>query len=96
MLYKFKSRATADLIIPPDAQRFMSKRAGAKVVETEGNHAIYVSNPTAVAEHVGYGNHPLMIALAWSAVGIPLAIGIWITLQKALILFRQAPTTLVG
>ena len=42
--------ATTDLIIPPDAQRFMSKRAGAKVVETEGNHAIYVSNPTAVAE----------------------------------------------
>jgi MFS family permease len=50
----------------------------------------------AAAEHVGYGNHPLMIALAWLAVGIPLAIGIWITLQKALILFRQAPTTLVG
>ena len=42
--------ATGDLIIPPDAQRFMSKRAGSKVVETEGNHAIYVSNPTAVAQ----------------------------------------------
>ena len=41
---------TGDLIIPPDAQRFMSKRAGSTVVEIEGNHAIYVSNPTAVAE----------------------------------------------
>jgi pimeloyl-ACP methyl ester carboxylesterase len=42
--------ATGDLIIPPDLQRFMSKRAGSKVVEIDGNHAIYVSNPTAVAE----------------------------------------------
>jgi pimeloyl-ACP methyl ester carboxylesterase len=42
--------ATGDLIIPPDLQRFMSKRAGSKVVEIEGHHAIYVSNPTAVAE----------------------------------------------
>ena len=28
----------------------MSKRAGSTVVEIEGNHAIYVSNATAVAE----------------------------------------------
>lgn len=42
--------ATDDLIIPPDAQRFMSKRAGSSVIEVGGNHAIYVSNPTAVAE----------------------------------------------
>ena len=26
--------------------------------------------------------------LAWAAVGIPLAWGIWITLEKALVLFR--------
>ena len=39
--------ATDDLIIPPDLQRVMSKRAGSKVVEVPGNHAIYVSNPTA-------------------------------------------------
>ena len=31
---------------------------------------------------------PVTIALAWAVVGIPLAIGIWITLQKALVLFR--------
>ncbi len=39
-------------------------------------------------DHVGYGSHPVMIALAWSAVGIPLAIGIWITLQRAIMLFK--------
>jgi len=30
----------------------------------------------------------LFAVVAWSVVGIPLAVGIWITLQKALILFR--------
>jgi pimeloyl-ACP methyl ester carboxylesterase len=41
--------ATDDKMIPPDAQRFMSKRAGSTVVEVAGSHAIYVSQPSAVA-----------------------------------------------
>src|SRR3954452_24281042 len=41
--------ATDDRMIPPPAQRFMSKRAGATVVEVPGSHAIYVSQPDAVA-----------------------------------------------
>jgi len=41
--------ATDDKMIPPDAQRFMSKRAGSTVVEVAGSHAIYVSQPNAVA-----------------------------------------------
>jgi len=41
--------ATEDRMIPPPAQRIMSKRAGATVVETSGSHAIYVSTPDAVA-----------------------------------------------
>jgi pimeloyl-ACP methyl ester carboxylesterase len=40
---------TEDRMIPPDAQRLMSKRAGATVVEVKGSHAIYVSQPQAVA-----------------------------------------------
>jgi pimeloyl-ACP methyl ester carboxylesterase len=40
---------TEDKMIPPDAQRAMSKRAGSKVVETKGSHAVYVSQPDAVA-----------------------------------------------
>jgi pimeloyl-ACP methyl ester carboxylesterase len=40
---------TEDRMIPPPAQRQMSERAGAKVVEVEGSHAIYVSQPDAVA-----------------------------------------------
>jgi pimeloyl-ACP methyl ester carboxylesterase len=38
-----------DRMIPYPAQQFMAKRAGATVVEVPGSHAIYVSNPNAVA-----------------------------------------------
>jgi pimeloyl-ACP methyl ester carboxylesterase len=41
--------ATEDRMIPPPAQRFMSERAGSTVVEVAGSHAIYVSQPNAVA-----------------------------------------------
>jgi len=40
--------STDDRMIPPDAQRAMSKRAGATVVEVKGSHAVYVSQPQAV------------------------------------------------
>ena len=40
--------ATDDKMIPPDAQRFMSKRAGSTVRESPGSHAIYVSRPAPV------------------------------------------------
>jgi len=38
-----------DKMIPYAAQQFMAKRADATVVEVPGSHAIYVSNPGAVA-----------------------------------------------
>ncbi|WP_033279081.1 alpha/beta fold hydrolase [Streptomyces sp. NRRL F-525] len=41
--------ATDDRMIPPPAQRIMSERAGATVTETAGSHAVYVSDPAAVA-----------------------------------------------
>jgi pimeloyl-ACP methyl ester carboxylesterase len=41
--------ATDDRMIPPAAQRAMAKRAGAAVTEVAGSHAIYVSQPEAVA-----------------------------------------------
>ena len=42
--------ATEDRMIPPPAQREMSERAGSTVVEVAGSHAIYVSQPSAVAD----------------------------------------------
>ena len=44
--------ATADKMIPPHAQAAMSKRAGSTVVEVEGSHAVYVSQPKAVAAFI--------------------------------------------
>jgi pimeloyl-ACP methyl ester carboxylesterase len=40
---------TDDHMIAPELQRAMSKRAGSKVVEVKGSHAVYVSRPDAVA-----------------------------------------------
>jgi len=53
--------ATDDGMIPPDAQRAMSKRAGSTVDEVKGSHAVYVSQPKAVAA---------MIATAANAVAL--------------------------
>lgn len=41
--------ATDDRMIPPPAQRAMAERAESTVVEVPGSHAIYVSQPAAVA-----------------------------------------------
>ncbi|GAA3467374.1 alpha/beta hydrolase [Nonomuraea roseola] len=41
--------ATEDRMIPPPAQRAMAERAGATVVDVIGSHAVYVSQPAAVA-----------------------------------------------
>jgi pimeloyl-ACP methyl ester carboxylesterase len=41
--------ATDDRMIPPPAQRAMAERAGCTVTETSGSHAVYVSDPAAVA-----------------------------------------------
>jgi pimeloyl-ACP methyl ester carboxylesterase len=41
--------AQDDRMIPPPAQRLMSKRAGATVTEVPGSHAVYVSRPAEVA-----------------------------------------------
>ncbi len=44
--------STEDRMIPPPAQRSMSKRAGSTVTEIAGSHAIYVSQPKSVAAFI--------------------------------------------
>jgi pimeloyl-ACP methyl ester carboxylesterase len=41
--------ATDDKMIPVPAQRMMAGRAGAKTSDQAGSHAVYVSQPEAVA-----------------------------------------------
>jgi pimeloyl-ACP methyl ester carboxylesterase len=44
--------ATEDRIIPPAAQRQMAGRAKAEITEVAGSHAVYVSQPQAVADAI--------------------------------------------
>ena len=55
---------TDDKMIPPDAQRAMSKRAGSTVVEVKGSHAIYVSQPKAVAVLIKQAAESVRVAAA--------------------------------
>lgn len=41
--------ATEDQTIPADAERFMAKRANAKVTEIKGSHVVFISQPKAVS-----------------------------------------------
>ena len=41
---------TEDHVISPDLQRWMYKRSGAKVTEVAASHAVFVSQPEAVAK----------------------------------------------
>lgn len=54
--------ATEDRMIPPDAQRAMSKSAGATVTEVNGSHAVYVSQPRAVADIIAKAAHGVPVA----------------------------------
>jgi pimeloyl-ACP methyl ester carboxylesterase len=56
--------ATDDKMIPPDAQRAMSKRARSTVVEVKGSHAIYVSQPKAVASLIEQAAKSVKVAAA--------------------------------
>lgn len=40
---------TADHMVPPQAQQAMAQRAGSTVVEVDGSHAIFISQPDVVA-----------------------------------------------
>jgi pimeloyl-ACP methyl ester carboxylesterase len=42
--------AKQDRVIPPDAERFMAKRAGAHTVEMDSSHVAMISHPDAVAD----------------------------------------------
>ena len=54
--------ATDDRMIPPPAQRMMAERAGATTTEVPGSHAIYVSQPGAVASLIAQAARSLVAA----------------------------------
>jgi pimeloyl-ACP methyl ester carboxylesterase len=57
--------ATDDRMIPPPAQRMMSERAGATLVEAPGSHSIFVSQPQSTADLIKQAaGHALVEAAA--------------------------------
>jgi hypothetical protein len=54
--------STDDKMIPPDAQRAMSKRAGSTVVEVKGSHAVYVSNRSPSRRFIAKAAHGIALA----------------------------------
>ncbi len=53
--------ASDDRMIPPPAQRAMSERAGATVVEAPGSHSIYVSQPRATADLIKHAARSALV-----------------------------------
>jgi pimeloyl-ACP methyl ester carboxylesterase len=58
--------ASEDRMIPPAAQRLMATRAGATMIEEKGSHAIYVSQPKAVAALIAKAASGVKVAPAGS------------------------------
>ena len=78
-----------NLLVRPVAERhFMSDEelAVEKRLATSSQTTRTLSAPPAGAS-IGFHPQPVAILLSWLAVGIPLAYGIWITLQQAAKLF---------
>ncbi|MGY1624001.1 alpha/beta fold hydrolase [Geodermatophilus sp. SYSU D00965] len=58
---------TGDLTVGTDVVRSMAQRAGARIVELEGSHAILISRPDVVTEVIGTA----LEAVAEAAAGLP-------------------------
>lgn len=41
--------SSQDQTVPPDGQRFIAKRANARITEIKGSHVVFISQPSAVA-----------------------------------------------
>lgn len=74
----------ANLLVRPVAEKhFMSEEEIAKEMPAPGEKQAPVSGKLGRAT-----SHPLLLAGAWLAVGLPLAYGLWNTVQKTVVLFR--------
>jgi MFS family permease len=76
-----------NLLIRPLAKRWFMKDEEVKAIQAAYQEAAATAGVTKVAAAPKAGSFGLTAVLAWAAVGIPLAWGIWITVQKALVLF---------
>jgi len=77
-----------NLMVRPIADKyFMTEAELAAEKKLAHDRDISGSSGNGAAVSTG-ATSPVVVALAWAAVGIPLALGIWITLQKAVVFFQ--------
>jgi MFS family permease len=78
-----------NLMVRPIADKhFMSEQELANEKKLAHDREASAARGTGGVAGVAGGNNPALAAFAWAAVGIPLLIGVWITLQKAVVLFK--------
>ncbi len=76
----------ANLLIKPVAERWFMKDAEIAALQAKSLNA--PAGTVSGSFGIGKGGLDATAAAAWAIVGIPIAWGVWITLSKALILFR--------
>jgi hypothetical protein len=72
------------LVRPVDPEHYMTAEQLAATAPKQGADG----SPTAATQRAAAGASGALVALAWLAVWIPLGWGIWVTLQKAVLLFK--------
>jgi MFS family permease len=78
-----------NLLVRPIADRhFMTDAELAHEKKLAHERDVNASSGTRGVAVAGGATNPAVATFAWAAVGIPLLIGMWITLQKAVVLFQ--------
>ena len=73
----------ANSLIRPLAARWFMSEAEVAELQSKGKTAA----PPSSSQGIGLGSLTPRVAVAWLAVGLPLAWGVWVTISKALVLF---------
>ena len=76
----------ANLLVKPVADKYFMTDAELAEVRKVG-HEKSLENATTVTASGDSTQHPVLVKLAWLAVLIPISYGIWMTVQKAWVLF---------
>lgn len=76
----------ANALVRPVGERFYMSEAEVAALQAKTRAA--AATETTGSFGIGPGGFDAKAALAWAVVGIPILWGIWITLSKALVLFR--------
>jgi MFS family permease len=77
-----------NLLIRPLAKKWFMKDEEVKALQAAFHETAAATGVKSVAGAAKAGGPDITAMLAWAAVGIPLAWGIWITVDKALVLFE--------